>query len=347
VSRKGTGFFILPGYILTCAHVITEAVVDNNPLDVYWPGSQNTYRGHIIARQDDRDIDLAIIWIERADGRFPIVYLNGEIGINDDLYGFGYTTGYGKTDDEINGVPVTFRYEGSYGDTHSLLKFKLGNAKGGMSGGPLLNERTGYVCGIMSFTVAPETLLGGGGIPVQTIASFFPEWFYKNQQYHLYDRRWLERREASIPLPEVEFKLRKGKEALWHREYDVAIQELNAVRRLISEQEQPKKASQVLYYLALALLNGMPPYTQGVSTIDAVIHLLEAAIDMYAAYSYLLALARIKEDLFKWNGFTYRLREVEVLQYRMRTTAQTAEDNENLNFLRHCQPSLLGSSVPR
>ena len=238
------------------------------------------------------------------------------------------------------GVPATFRYEGSYGGPYPFYKFKLGQAEPGMSGGPLLNERTGYVCGVMKFTLGIRTLLGGGGIPTRTIFEAFPQLLSLQQRFHNDDRRWENIRRASMPPTEGEIKLKGGKDALWHGEYDIARQELTEARRLISEREQPKEAAQVLFCLALALLDGMPPSTQGETTIDSVERLMKAAMSLHRSYSYMLVLAIFKDNFFRWNGFTYRLGEVSELMGQMRTIPRNSEDWDNINLLKYCQPYL-------
>jgi len=45
----------------------------------------------------------------------------------------------------------------------------------GMSGSPLLNQRTGKVCGIVKFTRDRSFNLGGGVVLTTTILSQFPE----------------------------------------------------------------------------------------------------------------------------------------------------------------------------
>jgi hypothetical protein len=44
-----------------------------------------------------------------------------------------------------------------------------------MSGAPLLNQRTGKVCGIVKFTRDRSFDLGGGAVPTSVILAQFPE----------------------------------------------------------------------------------------------------------------------------------------------------------------------------
>lgn len=339
-KSNGTGFFIMPGYVLTCAHVVKDAITGKHPIEVYWNSQEKAHYAYLIGFRYDHDIDLALLTVRITDP--PCVYLNENLETNDNLYGYGYTISDSAVPPlTFTGTPVTFIYEGLYGGQPPFLKFKLGGAEPGMSGGPLLNLRTGYVCGVMKFSLNPKSLQGGGGIPVHTIFETFPGLQSLHLHFHYYDKRWVNIRHASMPPSVGEVKLVRGKEALMHNEYNLARQELTEARQLISEKKLPGEASQVLYYLALALLDGMPPRTQGVSTIDSVEHLMEAAMNFHNSYSYMLALAIFKDNFFKWNGFIHRLGEVSELMSRMRTIPRTSEDEDNLNLLKHCQPYLI------
>jgi len=66
----------------------------------------------------------------------------------------------------------------------------LGQVRPGMSGSPLLNQRTGKVCGIVKFTRDRSFDLGGGAIPTHVILEQFPQLRDLQQEFHGGDRRW-------------------------------------------------------------------------------------------------------------------------------------------------------------
>jgi len=164
----GTGFFVAPGWILTCAHVVKEA--KGEPIKVRWQNQENWAQA-VVERSIADPYDLALLQVTLpANANPPCVYLDEEIRSRDPLYLFGY-----PDQDFPNGCPVTFNCEGLTGDEPALIKFALGQVRPGMSGSPLLNQRTGKVCGIVKFTRDRSFNLGGGVVLTTTILSQFPE----------------------------------------------------------------------------------------------------------------------------------------------------------------------------
>src|SRR5258708_12497009 len=107
----GTGFFVAPGLILTCAHIF-EAVQPNSPsADVYWNGQ------HYPARMADlrKNYDLALLRVDLTE--HPCVYLEEEAKLRDPLTSYGYSDNYPVGD------TITCQSESSPQATHPLLKF--------------------------------------------------------------------------------------------------------------------------------------------------------------------------------------------------------------------------------
>lgn len=195
-SGHGTGFFVAPGLILTCAHVVTDAV-----LDIHWSGL--SYSSQI--QEFLPDVDLALLKVDLIG--HPFVPLDGAVEIGDRMSGYGYPDNY------PHGDTITCEYEGWTEDEYPLLKFKIGQVRPGMSGMPLLNMRTGYVCGMVRRTRDRDSDLGCRAIPVGTILLRFPQLeslqHALNQQDHYWlaclDRmkylRWVNARHDYITLP--------------------------------------------------------------------------------------------------------------------------------------------------
>jgi hypothetical protein len=179
----GTGFFVAPGWILTCAHVVQEA--KGQPIQVRWQ-SQENWAQAVVQRSSPTPHDLALLLVTLpSDTNPPCVYLDEEIRSRDPLYLFGY-----PDQDFPNGCPVTFSCEGLTGDDPLLIKFALGQVRPGMSGSPLLNQRTGKVCGIVKFTRDRTIDLGGGATPTSVIFQHFPDLQKQNAKFHQQDTRW-------------------------------------------------------------------------------------------------------------------------------------------------------------
>jgi HEAT repeat protein len=179
----GTGFFVAPEWILTCAHVVQAA--KGELVQVRWQKQEN-WAEAVVERSLPNPYDLALLRVTLpADANPPCVYLDVAIQSRDSLYLFGY-----PDQDFPNGCPVTFNCEGLTGDEPALIKFALGQVRPGMSGSPLLNQRTGKVCGIVKFTRDRSFDLGGGAIPTRVILEQFPQLREFQKEFHGSDRRW-------------------------------------------------------------------------------------------------------------------------------------------------------------
>jgi S1-C subfamily serine protease len=186
-SPKGTGFFVVPGHVLTCAHVLESL---GGP-SVLGTARRIAVRGvddaeYTVAKVAEKweDDDLAVLRVTPAD-QHPCVLLVG--GQNfDDRFTFGYTEPHPE------GVASRLVGEGNTGDER-LLRLGEGQVQPGMSGGPLLNQRTGGVCGVLKLTRNEQMALGGYAIPIERFWLLSPTLKRQNEGYH-YARRheWLD-----------------------------------------------------------------------------------------------------------------------------------------------------------
>lgn len=182
-GASGTGFFVAPGQVLTCAHVIANAQqggVQKLPIKVFWKGQE--YSAQIVAFRDPDYPDLALLQAPISD--HPCVLLQGGAEPFIELYTYGYTGS------DSPGASTTFACEGWAGDNYELLKFKEGQVVPGMSGSPVLNRQTGNVCGIIQFTRDRNNALGGKAMLAKVVLREFPELEEKQRQFHQQDRRW-------------------------------------------------------------------------------------------------------------------------------------------------------------
>ncbi len=181
-NKQGTGFFVAPGLILTCAHVVDD--VQQNPhsasIQVFW--NQQTYPANIVDIRQTDFLDLALLKV--AFTNHPCVLLAGGANTRDRLFSFGYP------DIEPAGASTTFESEGWIGQNHEMLRLKGGQARPGMSGSPVLNEETGSVCGIIESTRDEMSDLGSAALPSQAIFDAFPTLVDKQKQFHTQDKRW-------------------------------------------------------------------------------------------------------------------------------------------------------------
>lgn len=97
------------------------------------------------------------------------------------------------------GASVTSQFEGDARENGvPLILFKSGLIRPGFSGAPLLNLRTGKVCGIVKFTRDRSIDLGGGAVPTAVILAQLPEVLEQQRSFHQVDQRWLRQRQGAI-----------------------------------------------------------------------------------------------------------------------------------------------------
>ncbi|MGK7933452.1 MAG: trypsin-like peptidase domain-containing protein [Microcystaceae cyanobacterium] len=159
-KHLGSGFFVSPRLILTCAHVCLKH--KDKVFKIYYQGQAIESQINLKYCSDDIEkLDVALLEIENNSLEFPFVLLDKSVEVGHKLYSFGYPDNYAIGD------VGTFEYIGIDGD--GLFKFKEGNVRPGMSGSSLLNLTTKRVCGMIVFTLDRGKVWGGRGIPTRTI----------------------------------------------------------------------------------------------------------------------------------------------------------------------------------
>ena len=174
----GTGFFVAPQLILTCAHVVESA--NSETINLFWQSQNQLYNASLEKILPEDHLDLAILKLNTPDLNHPCINFESLYPqLNDDLFSYGYPQDY------PDGDSATFKYEGeSFKGNSPLYKLKGGQANYGASGSPLLNQRTGKVCGILNISRNPNIDLGGRAVPVTIIFAQFPELAELNQRFH-------------------------------------------------------------------------------------------------------------------------------------------------------------------
>jgi formylglycine-generating enzyme required for sulfatase activity len=194
-GQRGTGFFVAPGKILTCAHVLGIKTATEQEVSIDWKGQ--AHRGVVKkifpepCPSNDIYPDIALIEIECRE--HPYVLLGTDCKIGDKLFCWGFS------DLRPGGESCEGIYEGEarYLDDQPetwLLKFKTTQVLPGMSGAPLLNHRTREVCGMVKRTRDATTDLGGLAVRAETIYKYLPELVAPQKALRRRDRRWGARR---------------------------------------------------------------------------------------------------------------------------------------------------------
>lgn len=196
---RGTGFFVAPGEILTCAHVVHRCTT----ITATWEGGSSS--AMVVAALpdlpgDDRRAqfypypDVAVLRLDEPPPGCPCVRLDAAapaVGPPADvLMTIAWTMDeYRPETAEL--TTATFEYEGPLRPTGELLlKLKNGQVAHGFSGGPLVNLRTGGVCAAVDSTRDSRSDLGGFGVPLSGFLSELAGIDRRNQEFHIHDDRW-------------------------------------------------------------------------------------------------------------------------------------------------------------
>jgi len=177
-QHGGTGFFVAPGLVLTCAHVI--GTTTSSKLEITWKKKILPAQLKKITNVDYPDLALLEIGFKDHDS----AYLQDDAQPFDRLYAYGYPDQYPEGD------PATPECEGSTGGQMPLLRLKNTQIRPGMSGAPVLNQRTQRVCGQMQISRGRDNAMGGRALPVSMILHEFPELLALQQGYQQQQTIW-------------------------------------------------------------------------------------------------------------------------------------------------------------
>lgn len=179
----GTGFFVAPGQVLTAANILEGAR--------YVPVQWHDWEGEaeVVERQSGRD--FAVLRL-KSELQHPCVYPRDSIRPGDMLYSFAYLL-----DDTLPGPSLSSLFPGEacrfecegVRTQPALIKFKAGIVELGGSGAPLLNERSGAVCGMV--IRGRENAPGGYAIPIKSILEACPALRDSAAAYHDQNPQWL------------------------------------------------------------------------------------------------------------------------------------------------------------
>jgi hypothetical protein len=184
-SHAGSGFFVAPGVVVTCHHVLRLGDLSSGEagpnISVVSPHSG---RYDVLDAREwspTAEDDLAILRVEPADGH-PFVLLDTGLRARDELHTFGFPDGY------PSGSPTALVAEG-WMENDRWLKVAHGQVRRGMSGSPVLNRRTGAVCGILKRSSDTGQALGGYAVSVRRLFKLSPLLSSTNFRHHTTHRR--------------------------------------------------------------------------------------------------------------------------------------------------------------
>lgn len=156
----GSGFFVAPDLILTCAHVVQTASTQHLHIAVTW--GKTDLDAEVVNITGTDYPNLALLKLTTPSQYFCLP-LDADVRVNDPLYTYGYPAHY------PHGASATFTYEEKTEASNILLKFHGDEIRPGFSGAPLLNLRTGKVCAVVCVS------LGRYAIPITCALEAFPQ----------------------------------------------------------------------------------------------------------------------------------------------------------------------------
>jgi tetratricopeptide (TPR) repeat protein/S1-C subfamily serine protease len=177
-QRVGTGFFISPTAIITCAHVVREEKTGTNAsasLECFHALNRNLEKidlAHVECPLPD--LDLALLSV-RSYHSPQFLSLNPTVSVGDSCYCWGFSK------NNPAGDPAHPRVAGTTGASpelepdpfkRGLLKLDDAHIAGGHSGSPLINLRSQKVCGVMRETRSESSPYGGYAIPIRSFLPF-------------------------------------------------------------------------------------------------------------------------------------------------------------------------------
>ena len=174
-GSRGSGFFVAPGLVLTCAHVVGRGrVVVSNDL------AEDTHA--TVEKYSLGGADLALIRTSlrpsnqtgRAeDPRLAYVGLSDALRLGDHVAALGFPIQSGQHYwSRIEGTVEQLDHQHPHApwrDGPRLIRFRNAQVEPGFSGAPLLNVETGMVVGVVTTTINPHDTLGGLAAPASRL----------------------------------------------------------------------------------------------------------------------------------------------------------------------------------
>lgn len=193
----GAGFFVAPGRVVTCVHVVG----DSENLVVRWERDDLPpvelpvieriailrSRGRPIPDLDQDYPDIALLAVDDPGGH-PCVAVDLEWPSQEDSF---QIFGYPREGGAILLTPARLTYRGTHGTQPTVfMDLASDTIKPGMSGAAVLNLRPGAVCGIVVASKHIALPDGALVIPWSAVAADLAETLAENRLYHATDPVW-------------------------------------------------------------------------------------------------------------------------------------------------------------
>jgi tetratricopeptide (TPR) repeat protein len=194
---SGAGFFVAPGKVLTCVHVVGVST----PLMVRWERDGQpalevgvtdravmlTDKGRPIPALTEDYPDIAVLTVvDIAD--HPCVAIDTEWPLSGDNF---QVFGYPREGGAVRLTPAQLSYRGTHGTAPTaFLDLASDTIKPGMSGAAVLNLRTRAVCGVVVASKHPAHPDGALAVPWSAVIVDLSDVIVANRAFHATDQRW-------------------------------------------------------------------------------------------------------------------------------------------------------------
>ncbi|MEU5462715.1 serine protease [Streptomyces althioticus] len=205
-SNSGTGFFVAPGQVITCAHVVAEAHRKSEVIHVEVVDAKHvaTVRfvcprpPHVPAQIPDPYPWHDVAWLQIDFTRHPCALLDDQEPSLANPADTGWAHGFTDRFEShiFRPASASFVFEGpanGIGDDGRRWVLKSGQASPGLSGAPLLNVSTNKVFGILTRTRDAFSDLGAWSVHVSEALRKVPELIpllEDNRLFHEHDKTW-------------------------------------------------------------------------------------------------------------------------------------------------------------
>lgn len=166
VNEGGSGFFVAPGKILTCAHVISHLLRNHTNVSIQLRSGEELVCDHANIKLDYNN-DLALLDVGTQNR--PTLELGPIENVGDECYVWGFPNGTHRDGDSL-----LLTYEGPYGNNNAGLKFKDSRVSTGFSGAPVVSLKTQRVVGVLAITIDDRLPIGCRAVPTHIILRSFP-----------------------------------------------------------------------------------------------------------------------------------------------------------------------------
>ncbi|MDF2188287.1 serine protease [Paraflavitalea sp. CAU 1676] len=169
-GKRGTGCFVAPALVLTCAHVIPDNKVKGDVVFIQPKDADREFEATVIELSRDDDEDYCLLSVKEYRSKISLI-IGTDVLAGDKVFGYGYpvydnqqrSDGFYGEYEALTGAPDPVRYP------HGFHKIKNTQIMPGFSGSPVISLRTGQCIGIMTESRNRNDALGGWAIPTSLL----------------------------------------------------------------------------------------------------------------------------------------------------------------------------------